>query len=171
MVGFLPVPEVPGGMQADEELVRYWREYVKVSLDQSNQVFQRILDAFLGPYHAVVWINGVLVVIGILIFIGGIALSIWFNQKMFAWVFGGLGVASFLGYFVSRPLRSLEENLEFITWLGIVYNTYWSRLLYAMNPDTVQDDLQKATKDTTAEVEHLIDKHAEMSRQRFKLWK
>jgi hypothetical protein len=168
---FLPVPEVPPGMQSDPELAQYWRQHVKDSLDQSNQVFRRILDAFLGPYHAVVWMNGILVAIGILVFIAGVILSIWFGEPLFALVFGGLGVASFLGYFISRPLRALEENLEFITWLGIVYNTYWSRLLYAMDPDTVQEDLREATKDTTAEIERLIDRHAEMSRQRFKLWK
>ena len=57
-------------------------------------------------------------------------------------LFGGLSVLAFLGFFVSKPLRALERNVQFITWLGIVYNTYWARLMYATDPDTVQEDLE-----------------------------
>jgi hypothetical protein len=79
---------------------------------------------------------------------------------------GGLSVAAFLGYFISRPLRSLEENLEFITWLGMIYSTYWTRVVAANNPGTTQQDLQAATNDAIAALERMIDKHAEMSGKR-----
>ena len=70
-----------------------------------------------------------------------------------------MSAAAFLGYFISRPLRSLEENLEFVTWLGIISNTYWTRVVAANNPNTTQQDLQAATNDAIAALEHLIDKH------------
>ena len=82
-----------------------------------------------------------------------------FLLLIFSLIFGGLSVVSFLSYFISRPLQALEQNLKFITWLGIIYNTYWTRLVYAMDQDTVQQDLKANTDDAIAELTKLIDKH------------
>jgi len=164
MVGYLPLPKPPPG--ADQELYGYWRNHIKSGYEHNDEMFRRILKAFLGPYHLTVWMNGIVFAVGILSFVSAIGLSIWFNEALFALGFGGLSVVAFLGYFISRPLRSLEENLEFITWLGMIYNTYWTRLFFANDPETVQGDVHTATKDAIAELERLIDKHTELSRQR-----
>jgi hypothetical protein len=81
-------------------------------------------------------------------------------------VFGGLSVVAFLSYFLSRPLQALEENLQLITWLGVIYNSYWTRLAYITKLETVQAELEDATGDTVARIKELIDKHAEMSGKR-----
>jgi hypothetical protein len=164
MVGYLPLPQPPP--QADQELYGYWRDHIKSGYEHNDEMFRRILKAFLGPYHLTVWMNGIVFAVGILSFVGAIGLSIWFNEALFALGFGGLSVVAFLGYFISRPLRSLEENLEFITWLGMIYNTYWTRLFFANDPAMVQKDVHAATTDAIAELERLIDKHAEFSRKR-----
>ena len=79
---------------------------------------------------------------------------------MFALVFGGLSVASFVTFFVSRPLRSLEENLNFITWLGVIYNSYWARIVYALNTETrSKQDLKAITEDFVAQIERLIERN------------
>jgi len=57
-------------------------------------------------------------------------------------------------------------DLEIRTWLGMIYYTYWTRLFFANDPTMVQKDVHVATKDAIAELEHLIDKHAELSRKR-----
>jgi hypothetical protein len=154
------------GALADEEVYGYWQEHVKNSLEGNNEMFRRILNAFLGPYHATVWMNGILFAVGILSFVAAAVLSLWTGNPLYALAFGGLSVAAFLSYFISRPLRSLEENLEFITWLGLIYNTYWIRLLYLNDETTVQQDLEDATKDASREIERLIDKHAALSGKR-----
>ena len=59
-------------------------------------------------------------------------------------IFAGMSVMA-PHYFVSRPLQALEENLQFITWLGIIYNTYWTRIANAQDTTTFQADLQDAT--------------------------
>ena len=51
-------------------------------------------------------------------------------KSVAAIAFGGLSVGSFLLFFIRQPLQALEENLEFITWLGVAFNTYWTRLMY-----------------------------------------
>ena len=140
-----------------------WRDHVKSGYRHNDEMFRSVLKAFLGPYYTTVWMNGILFAVGILSFLAGVVLSIAYKQPLYALVFGGLSVASFLSYFLSRPLRSLEQNLEFITWLGAIYNTYWTWLVCANEPSTMQKDIQMATQDTIAEIEHLIDKHAAMS--------
>jgi hypothetical protein len=63
-------------------------------------------------------------------------------------------------------LRALEENLNFITWLGVIYNSYWTRLVYAMNMETVQDDVSDITDDFTRQIGELLDKNAELGNNR-----
>jgi hypothetical protein len=50
-------------------------------------------------------------------------LSAWTRNAPFSLVFGGPSAASFLSYWIGRPLQALERDLKFITWLGIIYNT------------------------------------------------
>jgi hypothetical protein len=110
----------------------------------------------------------VLFTVGVGAFVVAAGLSILMREKAlwFSLIFGGLSVASFLSYFISQPLQALEQNLKFITWLGIIYNTYWTRLVYAMDQDTVQQDLKANTDDAIVELTKLIDKHDELSSKR-----
>jgi hypothetical protein len=156
----------PAGLQSDPKLLAYWREHIKAGYEHNDEMFRRILKAFLGPYRTTVWMNIIIFAVGVLSFVSAVTFSIWSREALYAIAFGGLGVAAFLGYFISRPLRSLEENLEFITWLGIIYNTYWTRLVAANDPETMQQDLQEATDDAIAALEKLIAKHGEMSGRR-----
>jgi hypothetical protein len=80
--------------------------------------------------------------------------------------FAGLGVAAFLAFFVRQPLQALEENLQFITWLGVAFNTYWTRLMYMADPNTVQTELKAAEDDFRTSVERLIAKNAELRGKR-----
>jgi hypothetical protein len=48
----------------------------------------------------------------------------------------------------------------------VVYNTYWTRLVYMLEQSTFQKDLQEATRDATSEIEKMIAKHAELSGKR-----
>ena len=67
---------------------------------------------------------------------------------------------------MNRPLQALEENLQFITWLGIIYNTYWTRLVYSQDAETFQDDVEEATNDAILKIKELLDKHTERSGKR-----
>jgi hypothetical protein len=103
------------------------------------------------------------------LFLLGVWLAIGRGEAMFGVISGGLGVGALLAFFVSRPLQSLEENLQFITWLGIIYNTYWSQLAVANDAETVQRDLKEITQDTIDQIKELQQQHAVLSGGRFKL--
>ena len=152
--------------KADPQLYGYWREHIHAGFERNNEMFNRILDGFMKPYYTTVWMYRTLFVVGVLAFVVAAALSAWTQDVFFALIFGGLSVISFLSYFISRPLQALEQNLKFITWLGVIYNTYWTRLVYAMDQNTVQQDLKAATDDTIAELNRLIDKHDALSGKR-----
>jgi hypothetical protein len=163
----LPAPPVEAGLAAaDPELYRAWRDHLKAGFAQNSRMFDQILAAFLGPYQTTVWMYRVLFGVGIAAFVVAALLSVWTRQASFGLIFAGLSVAAFVSYFLSRPLRSLEENLQFITWLGLIYNSYWTRLANLTDRTTVQQELDDATQDAISQLEQLIDKSAGLSRQR-----
>ena len=164
---FLPPPTVPEGLaRMDPELYKSWREHMIAGFKHNEQMFSRILEAFLRPYQTTVWMYRILFGIGIISFLFAAGMSVWTKELKFGLIFGGLSVVAFLSYFISRPLQALEQNLQFITWLGVVYNTYWTRLASMTDQATIQKDLQEAMHDATSEIEKIIAKHAEVSGKR-----
>jgi hypothetical protein len=157
--GFLPLPPgQPDLQRLDPELYQCWREQICRGFERNEVMFKGILDGFMQPYYTTIWMYRILFAVGVLSFLTAAGLSIWFGQAVFGLVFGGLSAVAFLAYFISKPLASLERNLNLITWLGIVYNTYWTRLLYALDLSTVQQDLKSATRDAIKDIERLLDK-------------
>lgn len=163
----LPVPTYPGDLaEIDPELYAAWRNHVLHGFTNNQKMFEQLVDAFMGPYHTTVQLYRLTFAVGMLAFVTAALLSAFTNQVMFGVLFGGISVAAFVSYFISRPLRALEENLNFITWLGVIYNSYWTRLVYAMNPETVQVDLAAITDDFTRQMQELLDKSAELHKNR-----
>jgi hypothetical protein len=164
---YLPQPPVNDELrEKDEQLYKYWREHVRQGFARNDEMFKRVLKGFMRPYYITVAMYSILFAIGILSFVAAAGLSIWFNQPLYGLIFGGLSVVAFLSFFIRHPLRALEQNLSFITWLGIIYNTYWTRLVYVMDQRTVQQELQAATEDAIKDLDRLLDKHAALSGQR-----
>lgn len=166
------LPSLPDGRllaDVDPELYAAWRAHISQGFTNSNTMFARVLNAFLYPYWLTVVLYGALVLVGVGMFLLGVYLAIGRGETMFGVVSGGLGVAVMLTFFVARPLHALEENLQFITWLGVIYNTYWSQLAVANDTSTVKQDLKDATADTIGQVKELLDRHAVAQGGRFKL--
>jgi hypothetical protein len=163
----LPAPKADTGLlTADPELYAAWREHVRAGFEQNSTMFRRILDAFMEPYYTTIWMYRILFGLGVVAFVAAIVVSIWLREPLFALVFGGLSIGAFLSYFVSRPIQALEENLQLITWLGVIYNSYWTHLAWATQQDTAQAELDKATTDALRQLEKLIDRHARSVRGR-----
>ena len=162
----LPEPPVhPETGKIDAELYQAWKQHMIQGFEQNSKVFSNVLEAFMRPYWLTVWMYRLMFFVGICGFILAIVMSVWKGLEIGA-LFGGLTVVSFLAYFIGRPLQSLEQNIILITWLGVLYNTYWSRLMQTSDPGTVQKDLDKITKDTIDGLVKLADKHAELSGKR-----
>jgi hypothetical protein len=161
------VPPIVTGRdpKIDRELLNAWKDYIRDGFKHNNVMFKRVLSAFMLPYWLTVGMYAVMLLVGIGGLLGAAYLVV-IRQFEFVALFGGLSVASFLTFFVSRPLRSLEQNIVFITWLGIIYNTYWSQLMNTADLDTVQADLETITKTALRDLNYLIDKHGKRSAER-----
>jgi hypothetical protein len=162
-----PTPQtLPAPTVSDEAVREAWVKYVTVGLDNINVLFSRVLRAFIIPYYMTVVMYGLLFVVGIGLFITAVVLGLQEGKDVTAMVFAGLSLATFLSFFLSQPLRALEENLQFITWLGITYNTYWTRLLYMDNRATIHADMKDANDHAATEILRIIDKSKELSSRR-----
>ncbi len=161
---YLPPVKTPRG-KVDPEVYDAWKKHVVVGFQQNGEMFRKLLDAFLRPYWMTVWMYRTLYIVGVAGFIVAAVLAVWRGWELAA-VFGGITVVTFLAFFIGQPLRALEQNLEFITWLGLIYNTYWTRLMYADDAGKVQDELEAITKAAVADLSALIDKHAAVAAQR-----
>jgi len=169
----LGVPTIPwaGGGQAGADSVppevkAAWSQYVVNGFRQNEQMFRRTLNAFIKPYHLTVWLYGILFAVGIGLFLAAVVIGVRDGSSAVAITFAGLSVGAFLAFFIRQPLRSLEENLELITWLGVSFNTYWTRLMYITDPGTVQAELKAAEDDFRVSVERLIAQHGQLRGQR-----
>jgi len=163
---------------ADPELYAAWRKHIEQGFENNQTMFSRILAGFMNPYWITVTMYTLLFAVGVISFVVAVILGLRAAGAGAAQadamasllgssaIFGGLSVVTFLTYFISRPLQALEENLQFITWLGIIYNTYWTRLAYIHKLETVQTELEAATGDAIAKINALMDKHEKRNRKR-----
>ncbi len=167
-------PDQLGGKtlaEVDLALYEAWRSHIQQGFKNNQTMFDSVLNGFMSPYWTTVWMYRALFVVGILSFVAAIVLAYVTQDNPTtaiggAAVFGAVGVLAFLSFFLSRPLQALEENLQLITWLGIIYNTYWTRMAYISKLETVQEDIDAASSKTVEQIKELLDKHAELSGKR-----
>lgn len=172
--GSLPIPPSPDTSrplsEIDPTLYQAWRDHVMAGYANNQVMFDRILKGFMNPYWTTVTVYAILCSIGVTSFVVAVILGLRAATVGAALgtvaIFGGLSIASFLTYFVSRPLQALEENLQFITWLGIVYNTYWTRLVHAMDQTTFHQEIEDATNDAVASIQDMLATHSEHTSKR-----
>jgi hypothetical protein len=171
---FAPRPDLGRRLSArypglEEKMVENWVKQIERGYKDHEELFQRILDTFLSNHRATVTMYWILFLVGIGLFIAAAVLAVILDDFIPAAILGGLGVVSFLSFFVGRSVQSVEENLEYITWLGIIYNTYWTRQAWTLEQEGAQEILKDASKEALAQLEHMIDRHANARRLRPKI--
>jgi hypothetical protein len=152
--------------EVPEEIRNAWTQYMANGFKQNETMFKRTLEAFMKPYRLTIWLYGILFAVGIGLFLTAVVIGLRNGSPVVSIAFAGLSVGAFLAFFLRQPLHALEENLEFITWLGVAFNTYWTRLMYMTDSKTVQADLKAAESDFRESVERLITQHAELRGKR-----
>jgi hypothetical protein len=163
----LPQPPEPTSQLANsQELKAAWTQYMVNGFKQNEEMFHNTLKAFMKPYRLTIWLYSTLFVVGIALFVVAAIIGLRNGDSVVAIAFAGLGAATFLAFFIRQPLQALEENLQFITWLGVAFNTYWTRLMYMADPKTIQSELKAAEDDFRASIEQLITQHAALRDRR-----
>ena len=72
----------------------------------------------------------------------------------------GLTVGIFIAFFVQRPSAALERNAIFMPWVSIVLTTFWTRLLYLDDPETLDTKLGHAAKEASDELSAIALRYA-----------
>jgi hypothetical protein len=72
----------------------------------------------------------------------------------------GLTVGIFVAFFVQRPSAALERNAIFMPWVSIVLTTFWTRLLYLDDPETLDAKLGRAAKEASDELSAIAMRYA-----------
>lgn len=164
----LPAPGPAGKslQETDPELYKAWSEHIAAGYRNNQTMFDRVLSAYMLPYYTTIVLYVILFIVGI----GAFIAALWSAYNGQAWgvtaTFAGLSVVTLLSFFVRNPLKSLEQNLIFITWLGLIYNTYWSRLTNTFDSTTVHQELDDATNKTIASIKELLAAHRDYSKDR-----
>jgi len=157
----------PTAQESASDPLTLWRGHIRSGYELNNALFRRVVDAFLGPYNTTLWTHRVGLVVGVLSLIAAFALTSWLREPLYALPFVALCALIYIGYFIIRPAKALEEDLERITWLSIVYNSYWRRTIVSDNPEEAQIELQAATQDAIAYLERLMARHGRSHKGRF----
>jgi hypothetical protein len=72
----------------------------------------------------------------------------------------GLTVGIFAAFFIQRPSAALERNAIFMPWVSIVLTTFWTRMLYLDDPETLDAKLGKAVKEASDELSAIALRYA-----------
>jgi hypothetical protein len=72
----------------------------------------------------------------------------------------GLTVGIFVAFFVQRPSAALERNAIFMPWVSIVLTTFWTRMLYLDDPETLDAKLGRAAKEASDELSAIAMRYA-----------
>lgn len=162
----LPPPHTESLAGTPEEIRKAWIDYMVNGFRNNEEMFRRTLEAFMKPYHLTIRMYGALFALGVALFVAAAVIGWRDSRSVVAVAFAGLGVGTFLAFFIRQPVQALEENLEFISWLGVAFNTYWTRLMYMLDSQTVQQDLKAADEDFSNTITRIIDRHAELRGKR-----
>jgi hypothetical protein len=155
-----PTPPPEAFERVPDEVRAAWIEYMVNGFAQNEEMFKRTLSAYMRPYQLTLWMYGALFTVGLGLVVTAVVTGLMGDGTAVPIAFAGLGAGAFLMFFIRQPTQALEENLEFITWLGVIFNTYWTRLMYIQTVETVQADLKQANDDFIKDIRQLIDKHA-----------
>ena len=72
----------------------------------------------------------------------------------------GLTVGVFVAFFVQRPSAALERNAIFMPWVSIVLTTFWTRMLYLDDPETLDAKLGHAAREASDELSAIALRYA-----------
>lgn len=153
---FAPPPAEPANLAPGlkRDLDQAYVKHVKDGYENTDSVFKRIMRAFLISHYSTVIMYWLLFAVGVaLVVIGFLSQNIW------ATLVAGFGVAGFVAYFITRSIISVETNLIYITWLGVIYNTYWVHQQWSRDPEKAQLELDKASQDAIDQIKEMLDRY------------
>jgi len=155
----LPRPRHGDPLRTTQEL----RELAAAILEDDVQTLART-TAYLRRSYRIVFVGYVaMMVFGVLAviaaFVKGLEASS-VGEAAAAVGLAGLTVGVFVAFFVQRPSAALERNAIFMPWVSIVLTTFWTRMLYLDDPETLDAKLGHAAREASDELSAIALRYA-----------
>jgi hypothetical protein len=149
----LPTPPDPledGADPAAVEMNKAINEFSKKALEDNAK---NLAESVSFVDRAFSWLRtayGVMLGVGLLALLATIVKGLTADSGAEAGataVLGGVSVGVLVSSLVLKPTDSMERNAVFAPWMLMVLNTYWTRLVYMNDPQTIDSQLQDAASD------------------------
>lgn len=128
------------------------------------QLFKTTLDNAAKTYKGISFMNRVMFWVGILLFVGSAIYGAISKETVIAFVFAGLGVATFVALFLTGPIEKTQTALSNLVQAEIGFMNYFEQITFwesvaltptgmppSINPDNVERAstmLQKRSRET-----------------------
>ncbi len=159
MVMRLPRPRHGDPIRTTAEL----RDLAAAVLQDDVQTLARTTAYLRRSYRAVFAAYVAMLVFGLAAVIAAFVKGLQANtvgEALAAVGLSGLTVGVFAAFFIQRPSAALERNAIFMPWVSIVLTTFWTRLLYLDDPETLDLKLGKAAKEASDELSAIALRYA-----------
>lgn len=125
-----PAPPVVNGLrETDPELYNLWLHTVEKRFEDSEKTFGSLLSRLWQPFHMTMRLSQILLIAGAASLLTAIGAAFWVSNIYLVIIFVAVAALCYLAYTTSHLASSVEERLMFVTRIGLIYNTYWFRLL------------------------------------------
>ena len=155
----LPRPRHGDPLETTQEL----RELAAAVLREDVQTLARTTDYLRRSYRVVFFGYVAMMIFGVgaivAAFVKGLTAAT-LGEAVASIGLAGLTVGIFVAFFVQRPSAALERNAIFMPWVSIVLTTFWTRMLYVDDPETLDAKLAKAAKDASDELSAIALRYA-----------
>jgi hypothetical protein len=147
---YLPTPSTADKGAVDQTLKGFARDVI--SANKGNMKKGRLQREL--PYWTVFVMNLILFGVGLVAFSAAVVRGLSGDPVSTA-TFGGITISAIVSTFLLNPITSLQKSNLLNTGLVCVINTYWDRLLYLEDPNTIDQDLARVTQETLSSIELL----------------
>lgn len=157
-----PTKAVPERSHDEAHAKEYW--------EKMDNLFYRTVGHAEQAFRINVYINLVVVIVGIVLLGYSIVYS-WINSlDLYSTAFGSLGVVNFIAVFYLTPQRKIQKTVGDLTQMQMLYRTYYNEVEALgdwdrMHPEKTLDQLEtmctqldRLTSNATEKIEKLIGK-------------
>jgi hypothetical protein len=165
--------------EAASDATKLFEDQLKATLDTASELKLGLVDVtkqIQSGYRYVMIMYNVAFYLGVALIISAIPFAIWRGESLLPIVFGGLGMADVITYFITKPPQGLQNSRANLTQLQAAYfnwfidNYNWNSFLIYLqftNQLTI-DNVKKVSEvclHNTAEMMKLIDKYCETGKK------
>lgn len=145
-----PAPREDGADPAAVEMNKAINDFSKKALQDNAKNLARSVSFIDSAFSWLRTAYGVMLGVGLLALLATIIKGLTADSGADAGataVLGGVSVGVLVSSLILKPTDSMERNAIFVPWMLMVLNTYWTRLVYMNDPETIDRQLQDAAKD------------------------